>query len=394
MMYLKSCFAIILLLIVSFAQGQDYTVLHYFSGSPADGCNPNGQLATDGTNLYGTTSHGGNDNVGTIFSIGRSGESYSILRSFANDVIRDGMVPFSGPTLSGSTLYGTTFYNNGVYSINTDGSAFKILHTFYYGDGLGATGGLVLSGSKLYGTTQGGGPANKGIIFSLNLDGSGYQILHTFNGTDGQTPQKTLILDGTKLYGTTSGGTGTSGEVFSFDTISGNFNILHTFGNLSSEASGPSSSLTLCGSTLYGTTWAGGRAGGTIYSLNTSGNDFHVLHQFTSIEGAYPQSGLTLVGSTFFGTAYSGASSNGVIYSIDMDGDNYRILHTFDGTDGKNPSSDLICVNSTLYGTASQGGINDSGVVYALTIPEPSTIALLGMGGIGLIAYGWRRRKV
>jgi len=30
---------------------------------------------------------------------------------------------------------------------------------------------------------------------------------------------------------------------------------------------------------------------------------------------------------------------------------------------------------------------------YESVVPEPSTIALLGMGALGLLAYGWRRRK-
>jgi hypothetical protein len=33
------------------------------------------------------------------------------------------------------------------------------------------------------------------------------------------------------------------------------------------------------------------------------------------------------------------------------------------------------------------------GIDFAHPVPEPSTIALFGMGGIGIIAFTWRRRK-
>jgi uncharacterized repeat protein (TIGR03803 family) len=62
--------------------GSNYTNLHTFTGAPGDGANPNGVIEANGA-LYGTTSDGGRNNVGTIFKIGLDGSSYSILYHFS-----------------------------------------------------------------------------------------------------------------------------------------------------------------------------------------------------------------------------------------------------------------------------------------------------------------------
>src|SRR6266853_372342 len=61
----------------------------------------------------------------------------------------------------------------------------------------------------LYGTLHNGGVTNGGAVFRINTDGSDYRLLHTFGrfAGDGQIPTAGLAqgLDGA-LYGTTSGG--------------------------------------------------------------------------------------------------------------------------------------------------------------------------------------------
>src|SRR2546422_110191 len=64
--------------------GNNYTVLHTFIGSPTDGQQIQSKLlqGTDGA-LYGTTSDGGSANYrGAIFKINKDGSGYSVLRSF------------------------------------------------------------------------------------------------------------------------------------------------------------------------------------------------------------------------------------------------------------------------------------------------------------------------
>jgi len=128
----------------------------------------------------------------------------------------------------------------------------------------------------------------------------------------------------------------------------------------------------------------------------TSAQTFTTLFHFDSTHGSYPYGDLTLSpdGSTLYGMARQGGTYGyGTIFSEPVGGGTPTVLFNFDGTHGGNPYGSLILSGSTLYGMTAQGGTNGYGTIFSLTIPEPSTFALLGVGIATLLLYAWRRRK-
>ena len=348
-------------------------------GTASDGAGPSGGVTLSGSTIYGVTGSGGSSNDGTIYSENASGTGYQVLYNFVN-FQTNGAYP-SGPLLLvGSTLYGTTSSGGAdgdgtIFSINTNGTNFQILHSFTdtSGDGDDPDGGLALSGSTLYGTTDGGGSAGYGSIFSISTAGSGYQILHSFAGgaSDGEYPEGGLALSGSTLYGTTyQGGNANDGTVFSITTSGSGFSLLHSFTGGDGEY--PNGGLTLSGSTLYGTTDEGGASYyGTIFSIATSGSGFGVLYSFspTGSGGVFPESGLTLSGSTLYGTAYGGANGDGTVFSYNLSATGFQTVYSFTTSTGYIPNSQLTLAGSSLYGTTAYSASNDDGTVFSLSLP-------------------------
>ena len=109
-----------------------------------------------------------------------------------------------------------------IFSIQNDGSGFKVLHSFSAPASL-PMGDLLLSDDTLYGMTVGTNTGG-GTMFQMNTDGSAFQIDHTFsfsptNLTDGSRPKGSLLLLNSKFYGMTQlgGGSKNTGALFSFD---------------------------------------------------------------------------------------------------------------------------------------------------------------------------------
>ena len=202
------------------------TILYSFKGSP-DGFGPSGGLISDQSgNLFGVTSQGGANGLGTVFELspnGTGGWNETVLYNFTGGA--DGQYP--GAALiwdSHGNLYGTT--GGGGYGCAPKcGSAFElspgsngwtitVLHTFTGGrDGGTVAGGVVMdSAGNLYGTTAAFGPKGSGTVFRLSNSGGAWTLttLHAFElGVNGADPEGLLVLgsDGA-IYGTTAyGGT-------------------------------------------------------------------------------------------------------------------------------------------------------------------------------------------
>lgn len=205
--------------------GSGFRLLHTFYGGNDDGLGPHGSLIQIGSVLYGTALVGGYG-AGTIFKIDTNGTGFQLLHRFTAGS-NDGSLPF-GTTLvlSDSTFYGMTREGGSsgegvVFKMKTDGSGFGLLHSFSGGanDGrLPEGGSLVLSDSTLFGMTTSGGTLDSGTIFTIKTDGSEFRLLHSFNGSDGKGPLGSLFLSDSVLYGMASeGGINNLGVIFALD---------------------------------------------------------------------------------------------------------------------------------------------------------------------------------
>ena len=267
----------------------------------------------------------------------------------------------------GSTLYGTAAEGGGgtpgngtLFSIGPDGSAFKLIYRFgsFAPYGYEPISGLVVDGNAIYGTTYSSYGAY-GTVYVTDIQGASYSVVKLFMNTDGSGPDN-LLLVGSTLFGTTrAGGNYDSGVLF---VCKSGFSILHHFTTMDASPRGP---LVLLGDRLYGTLARGapGTAGG-IFTIQTNGNGYSVLKRFTASDGASPEAGLVTDGTALYGTtSYSGVTNSsiygyGTVFKMNTNGSGYSILKQFSGPDGCFPQCSLLLSGSRLYGTTTYGGVD------------------------------------
>jgi uncharacterized repeat protein (TIGR03803 family) len=357
--------------------------LHTFSGSSAnDGAYSYAPLIQDSAgNLYGTTAAGGEFNNGTVFRVDASGNE-TVLYNFTGGA--DGGDPHSGLLLDASgNLYGITggggiFPGQGVVFKLEPNGVETVLHALTTADGSGSASGLLRDASgNFYGTTELGGAYNQGVVFKVDRLGN-YTVVHSFGkrgAIDGISPYAGLVRDvAGNLYGTTFvGGKYGQGTVYKVDT-SGNESVIYSFRG-GSDGANPSSALVLdVAGNLYGTTDDGGAGNlGIVFKVSPNGGE-KILHSFDSADdGASPFVGLVKDGlGNFYGvTDGGGAFHHGSVFRVDNSG-NESVLYSFTGSsDGARPEAALWRDTAgNLFGTTlDKGSGHDAGTVFELTFP-------------------------
>ena len=367
-----------LLIAVSSAQAQTFTVLHTFTGPP-DGNHPIGGLILDAAgNLYGTTSQGGASYRGTVFRLTPAGKE-TVLYSFDagyGEYPNTTLVRDAKGALYGTTFYGGAYNKGAVFKLDTKGNE-TVLYSFRGGaDGYWPNAVIRDAQDNLYGTTDAGGKSacgyGCGTVFKLDKAGRRTTLYRFTGGTDGMYPSAGLVRDSAgNLYSVTGQGGDLGcnrgigcGTVFKLDTA-GRKSVLYIFTGASGDGDYPVGVVRDKNGTFYGaTSWGGNYSCGTVFRLEADGKET-VLHGFTGTggDGCSPPSGVVLdTSGNIYGTTQSGGVNYGVVFKLDTAGKE-TILHSFtDGTDGAYPYAGVMLGKAgNIYGVASDGGDHNCG---------------------------------
>lgn len=255
------------------------------------------------------------------------------------------------------------------------------------------TSSIVVSSGNIFGATSQGGNTSCsstlgcGVLYKLSSNGV-ETVLYTFNGStfnDGAGPNAPVLNPSThELEGTTSGGgvntpacVNGCGTAFMLDS-SGNETILHIFSG-SPDANLPlgipvlDAAGNLYGVSFYGGGAAGQTGNGTLFRINSAGQESLVYRFAGPPDGTNPNGALVrdaagnLYGTTTYGG--SGTCNNGflpgcgVVFKVDSAG-NETILHSFTGgSDSQYPTALVQDANGNLFGSANY---NQSGVIFEI----------------------------
>jgi len=371
------------------------TTLYAFTGN-ADGAVPYGGVVLDPAgNVYGTTTNGGNfgggycgtPGCGVVFKIDPRGHE-SLLHTFTG-YPADGANPNEGVTRdSAGRLYGLTLtFQLALYELQPSATVCAAVlcpwneSLFYNIPGGGGYGGfptgipVVDAQGNVYATSESGGSGASGFVFKVDAQGQ-FTVIYNFNsqgGSDGFLPTGPLLLLDGSLYGTTDVGGAGHGTVYKIDA-NGNESVLYSFTAGSNGGEPQTGVIADEQGNLYGTTLQGGAMSdncpyggcGQVFKLTptSSGWSFSTFYAFQGgADGAVPYGLLRDSQGNFYGTTNSGGFCLygpycGTVYKLDSAANKTTLWNFTAGTDGLEPGYGSLVMDQqgSLYGTTFYGG--------------------------------------
>lgn len=342
------------------------------------GANLNGRSPRSGLvqaangQLYGTTLLGGANNQGIIYEFQPTGNNF-VKR--ADLTLANGARPFAGlMRASNNLLYGTTTQGgaNGegvIFSFNSTTFAYTVLFNLSSADGSVPYAELMQNGTGglLYGTTSEGGANGQGVIFSFDLTGNLYARLVDLSPALGYRPLGRLRRAANGLlYGTTSlGGTSSLGVLFSYDPATSTYTLLKNLSEIGTSGSWSGVFESPTG-TLNGVASTGGDGGsGTLFRYGVAGNTLTEAVSFAFSNGSQPKGRLVRdANGKFYGlTSAGGANGSGICFSFDPTTNTFTRLVNLSSTTGTFPTGSLTLANGKYYGLCNLGGTSNEGTL-------------------------------
>ncbi len=381
--------------------------------------NPGGDRIVQGRNgdVYAVSSPNG----GVVFSATTGG--------ILTNVYQVGGFPLGVALGTDGNLYGTG-QNDGTGTCGFDGcglvyrltptGVWTVIYDFPGGTGGSDPAPTPVEGSNglFYGVTDYSAPGFGccGNVYSVNSTGTKFNILHTFEGgsSDGSYPHAGLTVgsDGNLYGGTSSGGANDDGVLFRV-TPGGTFTVLYNLCSQSNCADGYDIEIPMVlasDGNLYGATYRGGAYGGGVFFRLSNSGVYTVINPGVDENGTVGRLTQGTDGNLYGIFGAGGSGNYGQIYSMTTSGV-VTILHSFcqetNCTDGNSPSTPVIQhTDGLFYGLTGTGGGGDEcdsgdgcGVFYSLDVGLRAFVQLVSTSGaegtkVGILGQGFTSSSV